>query len=83
MVFRKKRKRNEEPLEIMLRNEIILSKESTQFLGVILDSRLNWEEHIKKIKSQSKETIKYYKGCSRREMGRRSENLKKTVQCNM
>ena len=29
MLFRKRKKRNEEPLEIMLRNEIILSKEIT------------------------------------------------------
>ena len=40
------RKRNEEPIEIMLRNEIMLSKKSTQFLGMTLDCRLNWEEHI-------------------------------------
>ena len=46
MIFRK---RNEEPLEIMLRNEIIPSKENTQFLGMTLDNRLNWEEHINKL----------------------------------
>ena len=71
MIFRK---RNEEPMEIMLRNEIIPSKESTQFLGMTLDSRLNWEEQIK---SQNKESIKYYKGGSWKEMGRRSKNPKK------
>ena len=36
MVFKKK---NKEPLEIMLRNEIIPSKESTQFLEMTLDSK--------------------------------------------
>ena len=40
-VFRKRRKRNEEPLEIMLRNEIIPFKVNTQFLRMTLDSRLN------------------------------------------
>ena len=41
MVFRKRRKRNKEPIEIMLRNKIISLKESTHFLGMTLDSRLN------------------------------------------
>ena len=70
------RKRNEEPIEIMLRNKIVPSKESTQFLRMTLDIRLNWQEH-KQIKSQSKESSKYYKSGSRKEMGRRSENHKK------
>ena len=43
-------------------------------LRMTLDSRLNWEEHIK---SQSKESIKYYKSGSRKEIGSRSENHKK------
>ena len=51
------RKRNEEPLEIMLRNEIIPSKESTQFLGITLDSRLNWEDHIKKLRAKAKRAL--------------------------
>ena len=43
------RKRNEGPIEIMLRNVITPSKESIQFLGFTLDSRLNREEHINKL----------------------------------
>ena len=54
MTFRKRRKRNEEPLEIKLRNETITFKESTQFLGMTLDSRLNWEEHINNQKAKAK-----------------------------
>ena len=46
IVFRKRRKRNKEPMEITLRNKIIPNEESTQFLGMSLDSGLNWEEHI-------------------------------------
>ena len=45
----------------MLRNEIIPSTESTQFLGMTLDSRLNWEEYINKLRAKG-ESIKYYKG---------------------
>ena len=44
MIFRRK-ERNKEPIEIMLRNKIRPSKESTQFLGMTRDGRLNWEEH--------------------------------------
>ena len=43
MTFRKRRKRNKEPIEIMLKNEILPSKENTQFLRMTLDSKLNWE----------------------------------------
>ena len=48
------RKRNE---ELILRNKIISSKESTPFLGMTLDSRLNWEEHINKLRAKTKRTL--------------------------
>ena len=44
MIFKK---RNKEPIEIKLKNKIILSKEKIWVMGMSLDSRLNWEEHIK------------------------------------
>ena len=50
MIFRKR----EEPLEIILGIHIIPQKESTQFLGMTLDSRLNWEEHIEKTRAKAK-----------------------------
>ena len=53
-VSMKFRKRNKEPIEIMLRNKIIPSKESTQFLGITLVSGLNWEEHINKLSVKAK-----------------------------
>ena len=49
--------RNEEPIEIMLRNKIIPSIESTQFMGTTLDSRLNWEKHINKLKAKEKRAL--------------------------
>ena len=53
------RKRNKELIEIMLRNEIIPSKESTQFLGMAIDSRLNWEEHtvLTKLRANAKRAL--------------------------
>ena len=46
MIFRK---RNEEPLETALKNQIIIYKECTQFLGRTIDRRLNWNEHIDRV----------------------------------
>ena len=57
MTFRKRRKRNEEPIEINLRNEAILFKESTQYQGMTLDSRLNCEEHINNLKAKAKRAL--------------------------
>ena len=56
-------------MEITLRNQIIPYKESTQFLVITLDSRLNWEEHIDRIRELK--TIK---------VRGRSGNCEKTVQ---
>ena len=74
MVFRK---RNEEPLEIMLRNEFIPSKESTQFLGMTLDSRLNWEEHINKLRTKAKRELNIIKVVAGRKWGGDQKTLKK------
>ena len=48
------RKRNEEPMEIMLKNKIIPSKDSTQVLRMTLDGRLNWEKHFNKLRAKKK-----------------------------
>ena len=67
------RKRNEEPLDIKLRNEAIPFKESTQFLGMTLDSRLNWEEHINNLKAKAKRalnTMKAIAGKNGEEIGK-------------
>ena len=54
MVFRK---RKEEPLEIMLRNEIIPYKESTELFGMTQDSKLNQLEHINKLRAKAKRAL--------------------------
>ena len=60
MIFRK---RNKEPMEIILRNQIIPCKQSTQFLGMTLDSRLNLDEHIDRVKAErALKTIKVVAG---------------------
>ena len=62
MIFRKKRNKNEEPMEIILSNEIIPSKESTHFLGMAQDSRLNYKKHINKLRAKVKRTLNTIKG---------------------
>ena len=61
MILRKIKKINEEPIEITPRNQIIPYKESTQFPGMTLDSRLNWEKHIDKVRTKTK-SIKQQSG---------------------
>ena len=59
------RKRNEEPIEIIMRSEIRPSKESTQILGMTLNSILNWKEYINKLRAKAKiefNTIKVVSG---------------------
>ena len=73
MIFRK---RNEEPIEIMLRNKIILYKENTHFLGMTLDSRLNWEEHIKKLRAKAKWSLKTLKVVAGKKWGGDWKTLK-------
>ena len=61
--------RNVEQIKIMLRNEIIPSKERTHFLGMTLDSRLYWEEHINKLKTKAKRALNTIKVVAGRKLG--------------
>ena len=54
MIFRK---RNQEIMKITLRNKIILHKESIQFMGMTIDSRLNWKEHIDRVRLKTKTLV--------------------------
>ena len=62
------RKRNKKPKLYPLKKYPVFA--------ITQDSRLNWEEYIKKLRAN----FKYYKGGSNKKMGRRSENPKKFVQ---
>jgi hypothetical protein len=46
MIFGKKSKLNPEEIDIRIGGTKLDVKNSTKFLGVILDSHLNWKEHI-------------------------------------
>ena len=81
MVFRKRRKENKEPIKITLRNKIILSKESTQFLGMTLDNRLNCDVHINKLRAKAKGAFNTIKVVAGKKWGRDRKTLKNcTVQ---
>ena len=67
----------------MLRNEIIPSKESTQFLWMTLDNRLNWEEQINKLRAKVKRALNTIKVVAGKKRGGDRKTVKKTIQCNM
>ena len=65
----------------MLRNEIIPSKESSHFLGMTRDSRLNWEEHINKLRAKAKRALNTIKVVTGKKWGGNWKTLKNcTVQ---
>ena len=52
-------------MKITLKKQVISYKESTKFLGMTLDSRLNWEEHVDRVRAKAKialNTIKVVAG---------------------
>ena len=51
------RKKDEESIEIMLKNKIKHSKDSIHFLGMTLDNKLNWEKHINKLRVKAKRAL--------------------------
>ena len=51
------RKREKEPIEIVVINKITPSKERTQYLVMTLESRLNWEEHINLLRAKAKKVL--------------------------
>ena len=71
MIFRK---RNE---EIMLRNKIIPFKESIQFLGMTLDGRLNWEEHINKLRAKAMRALNTIRVVTSKKLAGDLKTLKK------
>ena len=54
-------KRNEESLEITLKTQTIPYKDTTQFLGMNLESKLNWEEHIVRVRAKTKKALNLIK----------------------
>ena len=76
------KKTNDKPMEITLRNQIVPYKESSQFLGMTLDGRLNWEEHINWVRVKAERSINTIKVVAGKKWGK-TKKLKKTVQCNM
>ena len=48
MIFKKRKK--VKPIEITIRNQIVLYNESSQVLGITLDSKLNWKVHIHRVR---------------------------------
>jgi hypothetical protein len=52
ILFQKKQCRQESNLKILIQNKEIVNVKSTNFLGVVIDSSLSWEEHIERTYSR-------------------------------
>ena len=67
----------EEQMEIMLGNQTLPYKESTQFLEMTLDSRMNWEEHIDKTRAKPKRALNIIRIVAGKKWGADRKTLKK------
>ena len=52
MIFQKKKKHLDHNLHLVMNNNQIERKSSTKFLGMIIDERLNWHDHIQYIQNK-------------------------------
>ena len=50
-------KQHESQLELLIYWENIQQKENTKFLGMTLNSRLNWKEHLKELKVKASHSM--------------------------
>ena len=73
MTFRKKRNNRNHADK-----QNITFKESAQFLGMTIDRRLNWKEHINNLRTKAKRAL----NTIRKKWGD-LKTLKKIVQCNI
>ena len=64
-----KRKRNRLVIPVELNGHPIQYKDCVKFLGMILDKRLNWSEHIKLLKAKAKRSLNLLKIVSRLQYG--------------
>jgi len=70
------RKRIQEKIKVMMYRRELERVSSIKFLGVILDARLAFSEHIKKMEDKCKKVIKVIRCLTRREWGASRSSLK-------
>ena len=76
--FQKRKKRHPEPpVPLRLNNEEIEMKKSVRFLGMILDCRLNWMEHIRKLKADISKALNLMRVVARVNYGADRQTMKK------
>ena len=61
MIFSQTKAKTEDQLKLKLYNTQITKVESTKFLGIILDQRLNFNKHIEYIKSKAQGRVNIIK----------------------
>ncbi len=70
------RKKNQEEIKLMMYGRVVERVGSIKFLGVILDARLTFAEHIKKIEDKCKKVIHVMRCLTGREWGASCSSLK-------
>ena len=69
VLFKKRMKQNQVLPELFLLNEKINNKPSIKFLGITLDSRLNFKQHIKETVAKAKQSLNILKMVSAHKWG--------------
>ena len=80
MIHKKREKINKKIMKITLRNQIIPYEENTQFLRKTRDSRLNWVEHIDRVRAKAKRKTNTIKLVAGKKQGGEYKTLNCTVQ---
>ena len=60
ILFNAKNKKVKEPLKLKINGENIKQVNSTKFLGIIIDSKLTWKQHIAHIQHKISKTTGRY-----------------------
>ena len=69
IVFKKRNKCNEEPPQLFLHGKTIQLKTNIRFLGITLDTKLNFVSHIKELASRAKRSLNLIKIASAHNWG--------------
>ena len=71
-----KRKKGEE-LQLTLHGSIVQVRESTHYLGLIIDKRLNWKDHVDRLRAQCTSSVNLIKHFSHLSWGADRKTLQR------
>jgi len=79
VLFRRRKKRGEieAPPNLRLYKKVIPARDTTRFLGMILDKRLSWKPHIQELKAKALKSLNILRVVSRQSYGPDQRTLKR------